>query len=65
MLPTNAASGTPDDLDWLAELIARSPLLPDVGSRRAWRTVLPWLDVETRYALAATLLSIEQACPPA
>ena len=64
MHPTNTAAATPDDVDWLAQLVARSPLLPEAGLRRAWRTVLPWLDVEARYALAATLLSTEQACPP-
>jgi hypothetical protein len=55
-------TGSPDDLVWLAGLIARSPLLPDARLRRAWRTVLPWLAVDARYALAATLLRIEQAC---
>jgi hypothetical protein len=52
---------SPDDLAWLAERIAESPLLPDATLRAHWRTLLPWLDVDARYGLAATLLWAEQS----
>ena len=60
MSPPDRAS--PEDDDWLGELIERSPLLPDANVRRYWRVVIPWLRIEDRYALAATLLEVEHAC---
>jgi hypothetical protein len=50
----------PDDLDWLGALVRRSPVVADARRRAHWRTLLPWLNTAERYALAATLLDIEQ-----
>ncbi len=50
----------PDDLDWLGALVGRSPVVPDARRRTHWLTLLPWLDTAERYALAATLLDVEQ-----
>ncbi len=55
------SSVSPDDLDWLARLVERSPLLPDPALRVHWQAVLPWLAAPDRYELAATLLEAEQA----
>jgi hypothetical protein len=35
-------------------------MVADERRRAQWRTVLPWLDTGERYALAATLLDVEQ-----
>jgi hypothetical protein len=51
---------SPEDPSWLAELVQRSPLLPDSELRRHWLNVLPWLPTAARYELAATLREIEQ-----
>lgn len=50
----------PDDLAWLADRLAASPLL-DEALVRNWRLLLPFLVPDQRYELAATLLSVEQA----
>lgn len=52
---------SPEDGAWLTELIRHTPLLPDAASRAQWLRVLPWLDTEARYALAAALLGVERA----
>jgi len=52
---------SPDDLVWLARQIEDSPLLPEAALRAHWRTLLPWLDADARYALAATLLWAQQS----
>ena len=53
--------GSPDDDAWLAQLVTRSPLLPEPSLRRHWRTLIPWLPKSIRYELAAVLLETEQA----
>jgi len=52
---------SPDDDEWLAELLWRSPLLPE-DLRQHWMTLIPWLATADRYALAAILVRIEHAC---
>jgi len=54
------APGSPDDLDWLATAVRRSPLVADPSLRQHWLTVLPWLEAAGRYQLAAALLATEQ-----
>ncbi len=50
----------PDDLDWLSELVGRSPVVANARRRAHWQTLLPWLDTGERYALAAALLDVAQ-----
>jgi hypothetical protein len=52
---------SPENDEWLGELIDRSPVLPDATLRRHWRTVVPWLTTAARYELAAILLDVEHA----
>ena len=58
--PTSIAS--PENDAWLADLVQRSPLLPDRVLKRHWRRVIPYLPLQARYELAAILLEIEHAC---
>jgi hypothetical protein len=53
--------GSPEDAQWLAWLVERSPLLPEPRLRQQWRTLIPWLPNDLRYALAATLLDVEHS----
>jgi hypothetical protein len=46
---------------WLADLVERSPLLPERRLRRRWQKLIPWLPADLRYELAAILLEAEQA----
>ena len=48
--------------DWLAALIARSPVLTDAPVRRHWQRLVPWLPAAAREELASILLDVEQAC---
>jgi hypothetical protein len=48
--------------DWLAALIARSPVLTDLQVRRHWQRLVPWLPTAAREELAGILLDVEQAC---
>ena len=52
---------SPENDAWLADLVQRSPLLPDAALRRHWRFLVPWLPVAARYELAAILLDVERA----
>jgi hypothetical protein len=52
---------SPDDLDWLARLLDRSPLGLDATVRGHWRRLLPWLSADARYELAAILRELERA----
>jgi hypothetical protein len=58
--PANTTS--PENDAWLADLVQRSPLLPDPVLRRHWQGVIPYLPLQARYELAAILLEIEHAC---
>jgi hypothetical protein len=53
---------TPEDPDWLAALVKRSPVLPDPALREHWRTVITWLPTQLRYELAGILMDVEVAC---
>ncbi len=53
--------GSPEDDQWLANLVAHSPLLPDSSLRQHWQTLIPWLPKPVRYELAAVLLETEHA----
>jgi hypothetical protein len=53
--------GSPENDDWLHELVKRSPLLPDETLRRHWQHVIPWLPIAARYELAAILLDVDRA----
>ena len=44
---------------WLADLLERTPLLPEPTLRQHWRTLIPWLPETLRYELAAILLDSE------
>lgn len=57
-----ADNAGPDNVEWLIELVGRSPLLPDQALRDYWRRVIPWLGTGARYSLAAVLLDVEHAC---
>jgi len=57
-----AFEASPENVEWLAGLVARSPLLPDPVLRRHWQRLLPWLSSQDRYALAGVLLEVEHAC---
>jgi hypothetical protein len=59
-MPDQAAA--PEDLAWLHAQLDGSPLLPDAQLKAHWHTVLPWLDTDTRYALAALLAWADHAC---
>lgn len=56
--------GSPEDISWLIGLIQHTPLLPEPALRAQWRQVLPWLDADARYSLAATLLAVERELAP-
>ncbi|MBV9543188.1 MAG: hypothetical protein JOY61_02290 [Chloroflexi bacterium] len=50
---------SPEDRTYLAGLIERSPLLPEARLRAHWLGLLPWLEVDERYELAAVLVNVE------
>jgi hypothetical protein len=58
----SAEAGSPEDVEWLRALVARSPLLPEASLRRHWRRVIPWLPTALRYELAGILMDVEIAC---
>jgi hypothetical protein len=51
----------PEDPAWLADLVARSPLLPEPALRAHWQRLIAYLPVELRYELAGILLDVEHA----
>jgi len=53
---------TPEDPEWLAALIERSPALPDPVLREHWRKVVSWFPAPLRYELAGILMDVEVAC---
>jgi hypothetical protein len=53
---------TPEDPQWLATLVARSPVLPEAALREQWQRVIPWLPTPLRYELAGILMEVELAC---
>jgi hypothetical protein len=58
-----AADDQPPTRDeWLAALIARSPVLADASSRKHWQRLVAWLPAAARDELASILLDVEQAC---
>jgi hypothetical protein len=48
--------------DWLAALIARSPVMADGEVRRHWQRLVPWLPAAAREELSGILLEVEEAC---
>ena len=53
---------TPEDPEWLAALVERSPVLPEAALREHWKKVIPWLPTPLRYELAGILMDVELAC---
>jgi hypothetical protein len=53
--------GSPENDKWLQQLVNRSPLVPDIGLRRHWQNLIPWLPTPARYELAAILLDFDRA----
>jgi hypothetical protein len=53
--------GSPENDDWLRDLVQRSPLLADAALRRHWQRVIPWLPTAARYELAAILVDFDRA----
>jgi hypothetical protein len=51
---------SPENANWLKELVTRSALLPDPRLRAHWQRIVPWLPTAARYELAATLLDAER-----
>ena len=57
-----ADSASPDNIEWLIQLVGHSPLLPDPALRHHWQQLIPWLGTSARYVLAAVLLDIQYLC---
>jgi hypothetical protein len=55
-------SASPEDDAYLVSLIRRTVLLPERDLRRHWERLAPLLPIPQRYALAAVLVELEQAC---
>ena len=61
-MPHSMVEASPQDVEWLSQLVRRSPILHDKAIRRHWQKIIPWLSLEHRYVLAAILMEIENAC---